>query len=201
MSGDGKSGKGNWWIFWLIVLIGVLPWIGAWYLVEHPGLWGDPANHGRLIQPPLAQDYDVFRPLTGGRKPLREIRGRWVLIHLIVPGDEDGCRRLLEDTRRLHPLFNKDIPRIRRLAVWSEAQPPSAGLLKMMRADQDLYLATVPESFLQGLAAEAFGRALRCGHLVVMDPLANLMMWYDAGFDPFGLYRDLKRLLRASRIG
>jgi len=198
MSGVGKS---NWWIFWLIVLIGVLPWIGAWYLVKHPGLWGEPANHGRLIQPPLKQDYGVFHPVSGSRKPLQEIRGRWVLIHVIVPGDEAGCRRLLEDTRRLHPLFSKDIPRVRRLVVWTEDRSPAAGLVKTMRADRDLYLATVPESFLRRLETSVFGGRARCGQLLLMDPLANLMMWYDAGFDPFGLYRDLKRLLRASRIG
>ncbi len=198
MSGSGRS---NWWIFGLIVLIGVLPWVGAWYLVKHPGLWGEPANHGRLIQPPLTQDYGVFRPVPEARKPLQEIRGRWVLIHVIVPEDEEVCRRLLEDTRRLHPLFSKDIPRVRRLAVWVEDRAPAAGLLEAMRADRDLYLATVSEGFLQRLETGVFGGTPRCGQLVLMDPLANLMMWYDAGFDPFGLYRDLKRLLRASRIG
>ncbi|HEB77486.1 MAG TPA: hypothetical protein ENI90_03030 [Methylothermaceae bacterium] len=193
--------KSNWWIFWLIVFIGVLPWIGAWYLVNHPGPWGEAGNHGNLIQPARPQGYDLFHPLPGARKPLREIRGRWVMIHLIVPDDAAGCRELLENTRRLHPLFSKDIPRVRRLAVWREDRPPDTKLLNAMLNDRDLYVATVSASFMRQLESSVIRQAPHCGQLLLMDPLANLMMWYDAGFDPFGLYRDLKRLLRASRIG
>lgn len=193
--------KSNWWIFWLIVLIGALPWIGAWYLVKNPGAWGRPGNHGNLIHPPQPQGYEVFHPPPRARKPLDEIHGRWVMIHLIVPGDEGKCQQLLNDTRRLHPLFSKDIPRVRRLAVWAGERPPDTGLLETMLNDRDLYVAMVPEAFLHQLEDKVFKRPLRCGQLLLMDPLANLMMWYDADFDPFGLYRDVKRLLRASHIG
>ncbi|WP_317704800.1 hypothetical protein [Methylomarinovum caldicuralii] len=188
------------WIFWLIVLIGTAPWLGAWYLVRHPGLWGTPGNHGQLLQPPRPLSYEQFQPVPGARKDLKEIRGRWVMMHVIVPGDEPACRQVLDDTRRLHPLFSKDIPRVRRLAVWGEDRPPAAGLRSQLFGDRDLYLARVPPDFAARLAGW-IGRPLRCGQLFLMDPLGNLMMWYDAGFDPYGLYRDLKRLLKASRIG
>jgi len=188
------------WIFWLIVLIGAAPWLGAWYLVRHPGLWGAPGNHGQLIQPPRPVSYDRLQAVAGARKDLREIRGRWVMIHVITPGDEPACRRLLDDTRRLHPLFSKDIPRVRRLALWRADQPPAADLRPLLFEDRDLYLATAEPAFFAELD-QLLGYPPRCGQLILMDPLGNLMMWYDADFDPYGLYHDLKRLLRASRIG
>ncbi|WP_286291638.1 hypothetical protein [Methylomarinovum tepidoasis] len=188
------------WIFWLIVLIGAAPWLGAWYLVKHPGLWGKPGNHGQLLQPPQPLSYELFQSVPGAKKDLKQIRGRWVMIHVIVPGDEPACRQVLDNTRRLHPLFSKDIPRVRRLAIWPEDRPPVAELRPHLFEDRDLYLARVPADFAARLTGW-IGGPLRCGQLFLMDPLGNLMMWYDAGFDPYGLYRDLKRLLKASRIG
>jgi hypothetical protein len=34
-----------------------------------------------------------------------------------------------------------------------------------------------------------------------MDPLGNLMMQYDPGFDPYDVKKDLKKLLKISQIG
>jgi hypothetical protein len=34
-----------------------------------------------------------------------------------------------------------------------------------------------------------------------MDPFANVMMWYPPDFDPYGVVRDLQRLLKISQIG
>jgi hypothetical protein len=42
---------------------------------------------------------------------------------------------------------------------------------------------------------------LTSGMLILMDPLGNLMMQYKAGFDPYAVKSDLKKLLRISQIG
>jgi hypothetical protein len=39
------------------------------------------------------------------------------------------------------------------------------------------------------------------GMLLLIDPLGNIMMQYDAGFDPYKVKNDLMHLLRASQIG
>jgi len=39
------------------------------------------------------------------------------------------------------------------------------------------------------------------GAIMIMDPLGNLMMHYDANFDPYAVKGDLKKLLRISQIG
>ncbi len=196
--------KGGMWVVWLIFLIGALPGVGAWYLVKHPELWGSPTNHGSLIQPPVPVKYEMFHPVNDGDsdgKPLRGIYGRWVMIHVLLKEDEISCRQALDNTRRLHPLFSKDIPRVRRLAVWNAAFPPSADLFQWLKQDNDLYLAQTDRDFAARLNRAVLKQPLRCGQVILMDPLGNLMMWYDAGFDPYGLYHDLKRLLRASQIG
>ncbi len=201
---EGKSSRSGIWVVLLIFFMGAAPFFGALYLVKHPGLWGTQGNKGRLIQPPVPVQYEVFHPVAGDlsrRHPLKEIRGRWVILHPLTGGNQKDCRKILEDTRRLHPLFSKDIPRVRRLAVWSQRTPPDPGFRDWLEQDRDLYLAKAGEGFFSDLAGHILHAPLRCGQVVIMDPLGNLMMWYDAGFDPYDLYHDLKRLLKASQIG
>lgn len=213
-SGRGKYGGSSWsmadsakkfkawWIGGLIVAIGVLPMIMAWYLVNHPGLMGKPGNHGTLINPPRQVSYHLFQPLPElPSRPLQEIQGRWVLIHIIPQTCAQACEEALANTYKLHLLLNKDIPRVRRLAVWSDAAPPAVETLSVVGKDKDLYFATVSSSFLERLRQEIAKVPWRGDQVILMDPLGNLMMWYDSSFNPYGLYHDLQRLLRASRIG
>ena len=37
--------------------------------------------------------------------------------------------------------------------------------------------------------------------IFIIDPLGNLMMSYEAGAEPSGIIKDLKLLIKASRIG
>ena len=39
------------------------------------------------------------------------------------------------------------------------------------------------------------------GMLLLIDPLGNIMMQYESGFDPYKVKNDLMHLLRASQIG
>jgi hypothetical protein len=45
------------------------------------------------------------------------------------------------------------------------------------------------------------GGSLADDGLILMDPLGNLILHYDSGFDPYRLIKDLQHLLKASRIG
>ena len=50
----------------------------------------------------------------------------------------------------------------------------------------------------QGLGDEDI---LRLDRVYIVDPLGNLVMAYESGFDAKGLLKDLRRLLRLSSIG
>ena len=42
---------------------------------------------------------------------------------------------------------------------------------------------------------------LNAHRLYIIDPLGNLMMSYEPDVNPRDIYKDLKKLLRGSRIG
>lgn len=189
------------WPFWLILIIGAGPMLVAWYLYQHPEWLGEPANQGNLIQPPVPIERQVLEPISGiASRPLEELRGRWVIIHPVADDCDPACRQVLQNTHKLRLLFNKDMPRVRRLLIVSKQSTLSLEQLKVL-AQKDLYLARASDEFLNSLARDIQKSALANGQVWLMDPLGNLMMWYDSGFDPYGLYHDLKRLLKVSRLG
>ncbi len=96
-------------------------------------------------------------------------------------------------------MMNKDLVRLRRMVVVTDRYNREKGgdwwqrdnrLLKVI-ADEPITteLKRIIESDKQQ------------GQLLVMDPLGNIMLFYNAGFDPYGVKKDLKKLLRASQIG
>lgn len=185
-----------------IALICIVPFGLAWYLAKNPQLVQDreKVNYGHLITPARPMAYEDFfaQPLTTPEN-LPEIKGRWVLIQ--VAGSECGdlCGETLHKTKQLRLMLNKELARVRRILLVPRDKTP-AKLPEIAAADPTLLVAGSSEAFLQKLK-EATGTDLPDGMVILMDPFANVMMWYAPGFDPYGALRDLQRLLRVSQIG
>ena len=62
-------------------------------------------------------------------------------------------------------------------------------------------LKVKPDVALAEKIKQLLGSEMLDGQLILMDPLGNLMMQYESGFDPYAVKRDLKKLLRISQIG
>ncbi len=75
-----------------------------------------------------------------------------------------------------------------------------ASASEIERLDPTLLIAGMSDDLLRRLQ-EAVGSPLAEGGVLLLDPFANAMMWYEPGFDPYGMLKDLQRLLRISQIG
>ncbi len=64
----------------------------------------------------------------------------------------------------------------------------------------DLIKIKPSESLLKKITAIRSGN-IPDGMLFLIDPLGNIMMQYESGFDPYKVKNDLMHLLRASQIG
>lgn len=184
----------------LIALISVLPFALAWYYARHPELIEKTSNYGTLIVPVRQADPArwLAHPLLRAER-LPEIKGRWVLLHLAAGPCGAVCAETLHKTHQARLMLNKEALRVRRLLLLP-AGAPVANLDPILERDEDLVVAVAPDSLRRTLA-EALGQPPADGAVVLMDPLGNLALWYDAGFDPYKLVKDLKHLLRASQIG
>ena len=187
----------------IIALISFVPFGIAWYLAQHPELVRERQrlNRGNLIDPAQPQDYADFvkQPLTPVAT-MEEIRGRWVMVQ--VNGGaacSDVCREAAYKTGQIQLMLNKEIARVRRLLLMP-APADNASLTGMATADGTLLIGAMDVSLRRKLE-QAVGSPLTDGMLILMDPFANVMMWYPSGFDPYDVLKDLQRLLRISQIG
>ncbi|CAL1241031.1 hypothetical protein [Candidatus Methylocalor cossyra] len=184
----------------VIALLSFVPFALAWYLTRHPELLGATSNYGHLVTPARPLDFAELtaRPLNPAAAPA-ELKGRWVLLQVAAGPCRERCAETLHKTRQVRLMTNKEIPRIRRLLLVPEGAP-AGDYAAQLEADPTLAAAGASPPLLASLT-EALGRPPDDGTVLLLDPLANLVLWYDPGFDPYGLLKDLKHLLRASQIG
>lgn len=185
----------------LIALICFLPFAAAWYLARHPQwVLDDLGNYGHLVTPVVPLDYrELLRePLTASAT-LEQLKGRWILLTVAPGACAEECRQNLYKTRQIRLMLNKEIPRVRRLLLLAE-RGVFAGLGDWLAQDETLAVAGLSPELLAKLQ-KTLGAAPQPGQILLLDPLANWMMYYDPGSDPYGIVKDLKHLLRASQIG
>ena len=187
----------------ILIIFGmsIIPFLIAWGLKENPELLKGRTNRGQLITPIVTterSDFTGFDAFTSDN--MAEIPGHWLIIN-VIPAD--GCSQLcleaIYKTKQIQLMLNKELTRTRRVVLvfkdvaadtaaqwWRDdirllRVKPSAGLVKKLT---EIRQGNVPE-----------------GMLFIMDPLGNLMMQYEPGFDPYEVKNDLMHLLRISQIG
>ncbi|GAC1458457.1 MAG: hypothetical protein PVS2B3_12140 [Steroidobacteraceae bacterium] len=141
-------------------------------------------NHGVLITP--------VRTLTMASV----FRGHWSLVYIGDGTCAAECRQVLTVMRQTRLGLNNDMPRVARVFLVTA----NCCLPEVQRQHPGLRVLDATDAAGVGLVRQ-FPVAGRAHSLYVVDPLANLMMSYDARQNPHGLLEDLKKLLRLSHIG
>ncbi len=187
----------------ILVIFGmsVIPFLIAWGLKENPQLLKGRTNNGQLITPPLTTEH---KDLSGfdqfSTDNMAELPGHWLLVN-IIPNDScnDSCLEAIHKSKQLRLMLNKELTRTRRMVlVLKDVAPESAA--KWWADDQTLLRIKANDAVIKKIAAIRNGN-IPDGMLLLMDPLGNLMMQYEPGFDPYHVKSDLMHLLRISQIG
>ena len=187
----------------LIAMISILPFGFAWYLAKHTEMIKNQpkANYGHLITPARPIDYaELLQTPISAAETLPEIKGHWIMLQVASgPVCNETCKATAGKTVRMRLMLNKELSRVRRLLL-VPGEADAASMKEIAEHDPTLLVAGLSDGLRQRLE-EAVGAPLSEGGLILLDPFANVMMWYEPGFDPYGVLRDLKRLLRNSQIG
>lgn len=141
-----------------------------------------------LIDPPLRRlDQRTFR--------LSALRGKWVLLQLDRADCDSACRSKLYDMRQVRLAQGREMDRVERVWLILDEAPLETLLMReydgtrMLRAGGSPIIGEFPPP---GGVRD---------HIYLIDPHGNLMLRFPKNADPRRMYKDLSRLLRASRIG
>lgn len=185
----------------LVILIGFLPLLAAIAITQLAPQWRPwgTANHGNLVRPPRLLSSTGLEPLDSEQLSEGFLVQKWTLLYLASPPCGDPCREQLQKIRQVRLSLGKDAPRVQRLYVSADPEQPS-DLDELRALYSGLRLARASKTWLTLFVLDQ-QQALGLDRLYLVDPQGYLMMYYPPGINGSAILKDLKRLLRASRVG
>jgi hypothetical protein len=168
-----------------LLLIGAVcaaPVLAGWILYLSQWTPRETGNYGELISP---------RPLSG--PALDTLRGKWVLVAFDAAACDPHCERKLYFMRQVRKAQGKELERVERLWIVTDAAAPRPELLAAIEGTRIFRLGNF------GLAGDFPGNPVE--HIYLIDPLGNLMMRFPPDPDPSKMVKDLQRLLKYSKFG
>ena len=156
------------------------------------------SNHSPLVSP--AVPLEAFdNPLAaGGTFSRDDLERQWTLVHVLGENCPETCETFLYHTRQTRLGVGKDIHRLARVLLVPGADSHTA----LLEQHPDATVIVASGSGLgQQLARIAADNQAVPGAAFMVDPIGNVMMWISPDVEPKLLLKDLKKLLKISRIG
>ena len=173
-----------------LVVVFVAPIVIAWWLVvarppsESQGL----LNHGTLIRPPL----DVgSHPATQRLDHIELKPSEWAMMYVGPGRCEADCDLPLKKLASIRAVLGQGAIRVRIAALIDEAAEPAPGV--------DTVADRATRSFVSATITARVASAHEQG-IVFLDWRRQIMMYFDVDAPPGDIKKDIKRLLRASKI-
>ncbi len=180
----------------------------SFYLYYGHGTWrpGGRVNSGELVHParplpelalPLAAD--TSRADGAAHTKPNFLHGKWTLLYVQRGACEEECRRHLYETRQIRLALDREMHRVQRVFI-ADAGCCDLPALRAAHPDLIAVVAGPDDAALRALLPQPAGGG-DPRRIYLIDPLGNLMMFYEPDSKPKGILEDMKRLLRLSSIG
>ena len=152
-------------------------------------------NYGTLVSPARAVP-DLALADAAGAPVAGALRDKWSLVYLAGADCADACQARLALTRQVRLALNQNRGRVQRVYIAPSAAAAARAREALAAGHPDLVILAEAEP-----RAAAFFGAADPDALYLVDPLGNWLMTYAGVVEHKGLHRDLKKLLRVSRVG
>ena len=154
-------------------------------------------SYGELISP--AQSLAALDAVSRERGKLPDdlLTGKWTLLYWNGAICDLRCETSLFIMRQVRLSLNRDMDRVQ--TVYLSGDPIDISRSAPFDRHPQLTVAYFPAE--HGSALEKQMRAWPKNSIYIIDPLGNLMMRYPDDATSRGILKDLKKLLRVSRIG
>ena len=192
----------------LIVAIFLLPLLSAWWLysrTQHGALWGT-VNNGELLEPLIVPSLRLLHT-DGTEFQQSDLFGKWTLVYAPDMPCLEDCQRVIYHLRHIWALLGRESPRVQRLlllqqqAQYAELQEFLVNYPNMQTVFESADQTGLREFILQHPQLTEISEPARAAAVYLIDPLGHVMMRFAADLDARDIFKDLKKLLKASKIG
>ena len=193
---ENKKAAGRWKLL-AVLAVCASPLIASYftYYVIKPG---PKNNYGSLIDP---RQYPMptlgLQTEEGKAVELSSLKCKWLILQIDDASCAEVCQRKLLEIRQLRLAQGKNMDRIERVWLITDAQAVAE---KLKPGIAGTHLLRSDKSKLEKWLPTESGTNLH-DHIYLVDPLGNLMMRYPKDADPNKIKKDLSKLLKASAIG
>ena len=189
---DDRKGRGRL-QFLLIaaVFLGPLA-IAAWLYYSGTTLVPEGrTNTGALLEPIVRLADEL------PESPLYAVGDRqWILLYANPGACDEACQYSLYTLRQSRRMLGEDMDRLVRVFLHGDTPPDTLFL-----ADEHEGLVTLQDAGLEALLTSKKPAELDDLGYFLIDPLGNLVMYFEPDIDPAVMVGDIEHLLELSRIG
>lgn len=189
---DDRQGKGRLQLLLIAaVFLGPLA-VAAWLYYSGTALVPQGrTNTGTLLEPFLRLADEL------PESPLHAVGdGRWVLLYANPGACAADCQYSLYTLRQSRRMLGEDMGRLVRVFLHGDTPPDTLFL-----ADEHNGLVTLQDAGLEALLDSKRPAGVGDRGYFLIDPLGNLVMYFEPEIDPAVMVGDIEHLLELSRIG
>ena len=163
--------------------------IAAWLYYSGSFAPGDRSNHGLLLEPVvhLPDSHPTLPEIAGGH---------WLLVYATETECHEDCLATLHAQRQLRLMLGNDMSRVTRMFLQANTTAD-----RVVFDEEDTGLEVLHDQDLARDLWSALPAGTPPGGLFLIDPLGNLVMYFQSTLDPRDMVDDIKHLLKLSRIG
>nr|WP_315397660.1 cytochrome C oxidase subunit I [uncultured Duganella sp.] len=195
------------WKLMAVLAVCAAPLIASYFMYYVVKPKGGVTNYGTLIDPrlhpipPMASTSLDGKPVT-----LDAYKGKWIMLKVGPSECLRECQDQLFAMRQLRTMQGKEMERVERVWLITDAEPLDTVL---MRVNDGTRMLRAPAAVVdQWLPLDKAAPADKVSdHVYLIDPLGNLMMRFPKGAVSSDtekvrkVHKDLAKLLKASAIG
>ena len=156
-------------------------------------------NYGTMIDPPLdlgSLELELnYQPLN-----IDSMERKWMIIHFLEDRCNEDCLEAFYFSRQINTAIGREKDRVKRFYVASSKTQEK--VKKLFQSEKNLTAISAKNLNLlrQKMTEAGINPFIQPGFLLA-DPLGNIILSYQGDIDPKKILSDIKKLLRASKIG
>lgn len=180
----------------IVAMLFLLPIFISWFLVFFTDFGRETGGiqHGRLISPPVKLDnHNLEDPFSGEIHPLYE---KWTLLTPVGNNCDEACQESLYKLRQIRLAMGKEMGRVQRATYYNSAGQRDINETALKQYPGHLVIShneTLNKKLNQ------WGE-IPLNSIYLIDPAGFAFINYPEDTDPSGIIKDMKRLLRISKL-
>lgn len=160
------------------------------------------SSNGELIKPATPLEAFSLSNSDKGEFGLDELKGSWTMLYFTDGACEEICQQNLYHMRQVRLSLAQNMDRVQRIAIVQNATDIN---METKSQHDGLHVIGGTSAEIAGIEKQIrdaeSGMPVSKNAIYIVDPLGNLMMRFPADLNPKGMLKDLKHLLKVSRIG